>query len=218
MTQEEEHITRANPNPVGLHYVGTGKILCSALSLSRRRTFADWPPGAPTSCEKRRLGHDPNSFDELRCAFAPHKARERGLRHAHWLAPCFAIQSRMSGPAIARPISLESLSTTAAGVLAGAQIPYQIGKSNLATHASAIVGTFGSKADGRGPGNKLFHPPDDHPRAAARRGLRRHRGAPGGERLKNVGLRRRAPAVRDRKLLARRAPGPSRSFKARALA
>jgi len=30
--------TRANSNPVGLHSVGTGKILCSALSLSRRRS------------------------------------------------------------------------------------------------------------------------------------------------------------------------------------
>jgi hypothetical protein len=63
--------------------------------------------------------------------------------------PCFAIQSRMSRPAITLAMSLESFSTTAAGVPAGTQIPYQIGKSNPGTPASAIVGTSGSKADRR---------------------------------------------------------------------
>ena len=73
--------------------------------------------------------------------------------------PCFAIQSRRSGPASTRAISLESLLTTPVGVPAGAHIPYQIGKSNPATPASAIVGTSGSKLERRAvvtpSGNKL---------------------------------------------------------------
>ena len=45
-------------------------------------------PGAPISCEKRRLGLDPNSADELRCAsLSLHETRELRLRHVHWLAP-----------------------------------------------------------------------------------------------------------------------------------
>src|SRR5882762_10917062 len=61
--------------------------------------------------------------------------------------PCFAIQSRRSGPASARAMSFESLLTTLVGAPAGAHIPYQIGKSNPATPASAIVGTSGSKVE-----------------------------------------------------------------------
>src|SRR6266404_4902883 len=63
--------------------------------------------------------------------------------------PCLVIQSRRSGPASTRPMSLESLSTTLAGVPAGTHIPYQIGKSNPATPASAIVGTCGNKVERR---------------------------------------------------------------------
>ena len=63
--------------------------------------------------------------------------------------PCLAIHSRRSGPASTRPMSFASLSTTPVGVPAGTHIPYQIGKSNLATLASAIVGTSGSKVERR---------------------------------------------------------------------
>ena len=63
--------------------------------------------------------------------------------------PCSVIQSRRSGLASTRPMSFESLATTSAGVPAGTQIPYQIGKSNPATPASAIVGTSGSKVERR---------------------------------------------------------------------
>lgn len=73
--------------------------------------------------------------------------------------PCFAIQSRRPGPASTRAISLESLLTTPVGLPAGARIPYQIGKSNPAPPASAIVGTSGkqSRAPRRGhpSGNNL---------------------------------------------------------------
>src|SRR6266851_6466875 len=63
--------------------------------------------------------------------------------------PCLATHSRRSGPASTRPMSIASLSTTPAGVPAGTHIPYQIGKSNPATPASAIVGTSGNRTERR---------------------------------------------------------------------
>jgi hypothetical protein len=44
--------------------------------------------------------------------FGLHKARELGLRHAHWFAPRFVTQSRRSGPAGTRPIMRGPLGDT----------------------------------------------------------------------------------------------------------
>ena len=101
--------------------------------------------------EKRRLGLDLNSLDQSLCAFtlAPHEARELGLGHAHWLSPVLCDPIPDVPPSdYARDI-LGKLVNDVGGVCAGAQIPYQIRKSNPATPASAIVGTSGSKVDRR---------------------------------------------------------------------
>ena len=63
--------------------------------------------------------------------------------------PCLVTQSRRLCPASTRPMSFTSLSTTPAGVRAGAHTPYQMGKLKPATPASAIVGTSGSNDERR---------------------------------------------------------------------
>lgn len=63
--------------------------------------------------------------------------------------PWLTSHLRTSGSAIAVPMSSERCSTRRGGVPAGAQTPYQIGKSYPATPASAIVGTCGSSGERR---------------------------------------------------------------------
>jgi hypothetical protein len=53
---ETSSSTRANSNKLGLHSVGTGRLLCSALDLCLQKNFRrSQRPGAPTLCEKCRL-------------------------------------------------------------------------------------------------------------------------------------------------------------------
>ena len=79
---------------------------------------------ADSSSDGRLLGPDTGGFHESRRNFtlALHEAHELGVRHAHWLAPVFS----------------DPLAQIRPGE-----------KSNLATLASAIVGTSGSKVERR---------------------------------------------------------------------